>query len=278
MTRTELDLAVEWAAREGWNPGLHDAQPFWETDPEGFVAAELDGELAGMGSTVSYGGRYGFMGFFIVRPDLRRHRLGDVLYHHLCDRMRSRLEPGAPIGIDGVYAMAPWYAKGGFQLAHRDVRFEFQGAPPVEAPAGIVPLAGVDPASVEAYDALHFPAPRPGFLARWIRQPGVVALAVPGAGGKIEGLGVLRPCRTGHKVGPLLANDPQTAEALLAGLAVHARGGPMYLDVPEPNGAAMALARRWGMKEVFGCARMYLNRIPSLPLDRIYGITTFELG
>src|ERR1041384_7010509 len=71
MTRPELDLLVDWAADEGWNPGTNDAQIFWDTDPEGFVAAELRGELIGGGSIVSYAGRYGFMGFFIVRPEHR---------------------------------------------------------------------------------------------------------------------------------------------------------------------------------------------------------------
>ena len=28
MTRGEIDLALEWAAGEGWNPGLHDAASF----------------------------------------------------------------------------------------------------------------------------------------------------------------------------------------------------------------------------------------------------------
>lgn len=28
MTRQEIDLAVEWAAREGWNPGPSDANAF----------------------------------------------------------------------------------------------------------------------------------------------------------------------------------------------------------------------------------------------------------
>jgi hypothetical protein len=32
------------------------------------------------------------------------------------------------------------------------------------------------------------------------------------------------------------------------------------------------------MTEVFGCARMYNGPAPQLPWDRIYGITTFELG
>lgn len=28
MTRAELDVLVEWAANEGWNTGLHDAEVF----------------------------------------------------------------------------------------------------------------------------------------------------------------------------------------------------------------------------------------------------------
>ena len=54
MTRDELDTLVEWAAREGWNPGLDDAEVFWATDPDGFVAAEIDGKLVGGGSIVAY--------------------------------------------------------------------------------------------------------------------------------------------------------------------------------------------------------------------------------
>ncbi|HLA33082.1 MAG TPA: GNAT family N-acetyltransferase, partial [Pseudomonas sp.] len=29
MTRAEVDLAIDWAAAEGWNPGLHDADCFY---------------------------------------------------------------------------------------------------------------------------------------------------------------------------------------------------------------------------------------------------------
>ena len=32
MTRAEVDELVGWAAREGWNPGRHDADVFWATD------------------------------------------------------------------------------------------------------------------------------------------------------------------------------------------------------------------------------------------------------
>jgi hypothetical protein len=52
----------------------------------------------------------------------------------------------------------------------------------------------------------------------------------------------------------------------------------VFLDVPENNPQALALAERHGMREVFGCARMYLGAPPHIPWELIFGVTTFELG
>ena len=40
MRRAQVDSAIELAAREGWNPGLHDATCFHAADPMGFLVAE----------------------------------------------------------------------------------------------------------------------------------------------------------------------------------------------------------------------------------------------
>ena len=56
MRRSEVDALVGWAAREGWNPGLHDAERFWATDPDAFIAADLEGELIGGGAITSLRG------------------------------------------------------------------------------------------------------------------------------------------------------------------------------------------------------------------------------
>ena len=127
MHRSELDTLVQWAADEGWNPGLHDAGIFWNTDPGGFIAAELDGELVGGGSIVSYGGQYGFMGFFIIRKDRRGQGLGNSLWHERKNRLLARLNKSAAIGMDGVFDIQSYYAKGGFKFHTRDLRFEGVG-------------------------------------------------------------------------------------------------------------------------------------------------------
>ena len=55
-------------------------------------------------------------------------------------------------------------------------------------------------------------------------------------------------------------------------------GAPVFLDVPEVNRSAVSLAERNGMMTVFETARMYNRGKPSLRLDKVYGVTTFELG
>lgn len=276
MTRAEFGTLVDWAAAEGWNPGLDDARVFWDTDPQGFIAAELDGELIGGGSIVAYGERFGFMGFFIMRQDHRGHGLGRRLWLARRDRLIARLRAPAVIGMDGVFSMQGFYARGGFVPAHRDLRFEGRGAASPPGPT-LVDLAAVSFDDVLCYDTAHFPTERRTFLAAWVTQPGARALGSVGDG-RLRGYGVIRPCRQGYKIGPLFADDAATAEALFLGLGDLAPGQPIYLDVPEHNPAAMALARRHGLREVFGCARMYHGPAPVLPEHEVYGITSFELG
>ena len=79
-------------------------------------------------------------------------------------------------------------------------------------------------------------------------------------------------------IGPLFADDAATARDLYRSLASSVEGENVYLDVPENNDAAVALASQLEMAAVFGTARMYLGPAPQLRNERIFGNTTFELG
>src|SRR5262245_47312684 len=199
MTRDELDMLVEWAAREGWNPGLDDAEVFWGTDPHGFVAAEIDGELIGGGSIVAYEKKYGFMGFFIMRPEYRGQGLGNHLWHERKRRLLARLDPDATIGLDGVFNMQHYYASGGFRFVCRYLRFEGMGMD-LPRPKHVIEASVVPFESIDAYDRQHFPAPRTKFLQHWLHRPGGHALAMID-GNEMRGYVVMRPCRIGYKIG-----------------------------------------------------------------------------
>ena len=76
MRPDEISMAVNWAAAEGWNPGLADDACFAAADPEGFFIGELEGAPAATVSCVNYGASFAFLGFYIVREDLRGRRHG----------------------------------------------------------------------------------------------------------------------------------------------------------------------------------------------------------
>ena len=63
VTRGDLDLLVEWAAGEGWNPGLADADCFYAADPAGFLIACINNEPIGCISVVTYKSAFAFLGF-----------------------------------------------------------------------------------------------------------------------------------------------------------------------------------------------------------------------
>ncbi|MBK5940223.1 GNAT family N-acetyltransferase [Halochromatium roseum] len=288
MTHAEVNELVHWAQLEGWNPGLHDAELFWSTDPDAFIAAELNGELIGGGAITSYSGEYGFMGFFIVRPEFRGLGLGDQIWRARRERLLARLRPGATIGLDGVFTMQDYYARGGFAFSHRNIRFRGEFGAKLSQELGqklgqnshnstLMPLTEIPFDSLLAYDRTCFPAPRPGFLKGWITQQDGLALGLL-RDGALSGFGVTRRCVEGYKIGPLFADDAEAAQSLFTPLAAFAGEHPLFIDAPENNPAALALMQRHGMVEVFGCARMYLGAVPDIAHQQIFGVTSFELG
>jgi hypothetical protein len=45
MQADELQIALAWTQQESWNPGLHDAETFYQADPNGFFIGELDYQI-----------------------------------------------------------------------------------------------------------------------------------------------------------------------------------------------------------------------------------------
>jgi GNAT superfamily N-acetyltransferase len=272
MRPDEISLAVDWAAAEGWNPGLADAACFACVDRQGFLIAELDGAPAATVSCVNYNEGFSFLGFYIVRPDLRGTGCGIRIWKAAIAHAGSRV-----IGLDGVTAQQDNYRKSGFQLAYANVRYGGTVVASAVPPASIMALSDVPIAAIEADDATVFPAPRPAFLQAWIGAAGHVGCAVV-RDGKPAGWGVIRPCRKGFKIGPLVADDRAAAERVFTALVAAAGGGDVFLDVPEVNRDAVALAQGQGLAPVFETARMYTGAIRPLRLERVFGVTTFELG
>lgn len=273
MIRQEVDLAIEWAANEGWNPGIYDADCFYSADPNGFIIGLLDDEPIATISAIKYGDSFGFLGFYIVKPEYRGKGYGIQVWNAGIKYLKDR-----NIGLDGVVSQQGNYKKSGFKLAYRNIRYEGYGGNNFPQSEEVVHLAELAFETIVSYDRLFFPENRTQFLKSWINQPDINALGVMQSG-KLAGYGIIRKCRLGYKIGPLFADSQELAEVLFQSLISNINlGEPFYLDIPEVNPAAIELAERNNMKVVFETARMYTIVQPNISLNRLFGVTSFELG
>ncbi|POX40033.1 GNAT family N-acetyltransferase [Streptomyces sp. Ru73] len=272
-TPEEWTLVSEWAAAEGWNPGLADAACFFTQDPDGFFLGRIDGEPVSAISVVNYSPDYAFLGFYLVRPDQRGRGHGLATWKAALAHAGERT-----VGLDGVPAQQDNYRRSGFELAYRTSRYA--GTAPTghaPAPTGVVPAEAAGLEAVLGYDSACYPADRPQFLRHWLTADGHRALARV-ADGRVTGYGVIRPGRDAHRVGPLFADTAEDARALLDALTADLDGAPFAVDVPEANPEAVALAKSLGLTPSFDTARMYTGPVRPVATGRVFGVTTLELG
>tara|TARA_R110000737_G_scaffold353290_1_gene403840 strand:+ start:12472 stop:13335 length:864 start_codon:yes stop_codon:yes gene_type:complete len=271
-----LKTLLKWAEEEGWNPGPNDADAYWATDPEGFYGYFHNADLIAGGSIVSYNMEFGFMGFFIVKPAYRSFGIGRKLWYQRRDALLSKLNKGASIGMDGVLALQPFYQKGGFKIAFRDIRYEKEGMA-FKIDKNISQIIEEDISSILAYDKQCFGFSRPQFIIPWLKLPGNKTFKYV-EDGQIKGFSIVRKANTGYKICPLFADSEFIAEELYKACLNSVIGKPLYIDIPIINQGALNLIEAFDAKYIFECARMYYGKSPNMRIDKVYGLTTFELG
>lgn len=265
---------LDWAASEGWNPGEDDAPSYYAADPGGYLGCYLDNQLVSMVSAVRYGSTFGFLGFYICHPEFRGQGLGALMWGEA-----MRLLEGRTIGLDGVVEQQDNYAKSGFRLVHKNMRYcgEPDIAMPMDQRISIIGK-GILPSLIE-YDRNYFPEERVSFLEKWLEPMNPMRRGIYLVeDGMIKGYGVIRAARDGFRIGPMVAETPEGADLLFRALAGSAKGQMVNIDLPLPNEHAVELAERYDLSPVFATARMYKGQDPNLPLDKIYSFASYELG
>src|SRR5690606_18706941 len=197
LTLDEIGVLLDWAAAEGWNPGLGDALTFHAIDPAGFIGAFVDEVMVAGIAAVAYDRQFGFIGLYICHPRRRGQGHGRAVWDagmaHLAERT---------VGLDGVPEQQANYRSMGFREAYQTVRM-----------SGVLPPAKLKRTAefreIANYDRNCFPAERSDFLKGWTRLPNLCAGAWRDE--VLRGYAVLRPCREGHKLGPLFADETAVA-------------------------------------------------------------------
>lgn len=273
----ELEKLIDWAAKEGWNPGLDDAAAFHAADPDGYFVAKTKGEpIAGI-SVVTQSPDYGFLGLYLCVPEYRGQGIGWSVWQAGMQYLDNRV-----VGLDGVVEQQPNYRKSGFEFHHRNIRFSGKAGQITEHQPPDLQLrpfdSGHDLPLLVSLDAATGGFERAAFFTAWTAPSVSRQTLLCWRDDRFLGFGTIRQCRQGHKIGPLIAADQPTAVAILSALAKQAAATDITLDVPEPNDSALSLCRHLDLLPVFETARMYRGPAPSMDLSQLFGVATLELG
>jgi hypothetical protein len=263
-----------WAEDEGWNPAPSDRLPFVVADPGAFLIGRLDGEPVVSISVTRYGASFGFLGCYIARPVVRGKGYGIQIWNAGMERLAGR-----NVGLDGVPAQQANYRKSGYRHAWNNARYEGLPAVSLPVPAGVtlVDARTLPFDALLAYDRRFYPAERDAFLAAWIDTPGRTS-RVAIRDGAIVGFATIRDAIATSRIGPLYAESPEIAGALVTALVSAFPGRSTAIDMPDFNQAGQRLAGLLGLAPAFETARMYTGPEPGIDRAGLYGVASFELG
>lgn len=268
-TPAEIGEILDWAAAEGWNPGLDDARPFHAADPGGFFVSTVEGRPVAAISVVNHDAGQSFLGLYLCLPEWRGKGIGFALWKRALDHAGTR-----SVGLDGVAAQQANYARSGFVLAGASRRYEGTLAP--AADPAIRPVTPGDLPALIARDTAATGYGRAAFLRAWL-DPTATRLSL--ATGDLSAFATIRRCGSGAKIGPVIAPDAAVALRLIRAALAALPAERVIIDLPGRNAALAALLEAEGFTMTFETARMYRGPAPlaAAPATE-QAIATMELG
>lgn len=267
----DMGFLISMASKEGWNPGIYDAEAFFAADNNGFFIGELNGVPISCISAVKYSD-YGFIGFYVVKEEFRAKGFGIKNWEHAMNYLGN-----INIGLDGVVAQTENYQKFGFKLAHSNARYSGKLNITTANKKNIIKANEADFEKLCEYDKEHFGASRNNFIGKWINLNESFSFCYV-ENQNIKGFGACRKTQNGFKIGPLFAENENIAEAIFLNLVSEIGDSEFYLDINESFKPAVEFANKYQMTKVFETRRMYTKGPTKAKWDEVWGITSFELG
>jgi predicted N-acetyltransferase YhbS len=269
MTLADLETVLDWAAAEGWNPGLDDARAFLAADPQGFFVAEDNGQPVAAISVVNHSNDFAFLGLYLCRPSHRGRGIGYALWQHALAHAGDRT-----VGLDGVADQQANYAASGFIHAGGTTRYS--GTVDAVFDPYVQRAEAADLDALIALEAQASGVAKPRYLRPWCSAADTRETFLLRDAKGLTAACTARRCRDGAKVGPLIAASQEEAARLL-GHAAFVFGPDLTLDVPAASEPLADLCETFDLAPGFRTARMYRGPAPSQGAE-IYAVATLELG
>lgn len=271
MTLDDLNVVLQWAADEGWNPGLDDATAFHAADPAGFLIKEVDGKPAAAISVVNHDPDVAFLGLYLCKPEFRGQGHGIDVWRAGIAHAGSR-----SIGLDGVPDQQKNYAASGFVRYGNTVRYEGLIAP--TADARIRQASSSDLETLVSRDTKASGIKRTAFARSWFTDTLTRQTMVLMEEANIAGFATFRRCRVGSKIGPLYAGSESDARALLSANPFGKQDAPCFVDIAGQTAPLAKVVKSLNFEPTFETARMFSGTQPIANPAKFQAIATMELG
>lgn len=279
MERTDISAGLRLCAQAGWNQTEGDWKRLLEWEPDGcFVLEGADNAIYATVTTTIYDERLSWVGMMLVDTACRRRGYARTLLSYVLDYL-ERARGVTTIALDATPLGMPLYESLGFVAACTLTRYEGQAMREC-ADANICLLETDVVSKVATFDREVFGADRRRLLQSFLQDDSVIGHWLPDvAEVGVRGYVFARPgIRTGY-VGPLVAMDRGTAEALLGVALLPFSTLPVAIDVPDGNTVARNLVERYGLQPVRSFTRMVRGgALPGTGADRCFAIAGPEIG
>lgn len=277
LAESEISQAEALVAEAGWNQTADDWRIFREFGT--VYAVRSNGRVIATAATLPYGDRFAWISMVLVTKAFQRRGIATQLLQRCTDDIVAGRR--VPV-LDATPAGREVYRRMGFQDSWS---FQRYNAASVRVPAG-VPAAssarihviadGVWP-QLCAYDAKVFGADRGGLLANLrMRLPQAALYAE--RDGEITGFLLGRDGRVSTQLGPLVAEDDETAIALLA-RAFESINTRVFIDIADTRRDTVGWLSGIGFTSQRPLTRMLYQRAQAFDDGRrTYAVVGPEFG
>ena len=239
--------------KEGWRPGLQDAECFLACDPTAAFVGELNGKPIGCITMAKYGDGFAFCGCYIVNKEYRGKGYGRKIW----DAAIASVRPSRSIALSGLIDKENMYKRKGFRSHSYGARFVFDlpsamsrfSEASERSPVKIKRIEQVNLEALFMYDTTVFGFERHAFLSKWLRMAGSHARVAINSDDSIVGYIVARLMfvkEEGYKIGPLFADSEPVAEKLLKAVFQWSLSTPLQRR-PQNSAKGLERGRRLNM-------------------------------
>jgi GNAT superfamily N-acetyltransferase len=278
MTESDLPSALRLKTMAGWNQTVADWKRFMDASPTGCFVAEVDGEVRGTVTTISFEHRFAWVGMVLVDPEYRSKGIGTSLLHKAIGHLDDAKVP--TVKLDATPQGKPLYEKLGFVAEYDIERWSLQrpagksspGHPRTESASTELP------ASLFQMDRESFGAGRADLLKSLHRDAPDFTLEVRTNEG-LQGYAFGRRGSFADHLGPWIAKDADTARTLLQSFLVRSIRETVIADCLKNNAIAVDLLKCSGFVYARPLTRMYRgpNDYPGRP-ESVCAIMGPEFG